>query len=108
MALPPHYPGIDPKLKYHPFATHYMMSERDLELLARDIERNSQLQPITLYEGKILDGRNRYAAIALLNKQRVKQGKKPIAVLRGEFGAKSQVNDELAKKLITSLNFYRY
>lgn len=39
-----------------------MMSEEELEGLARDIEANGLLEPIVKYEGLILDGRNRLAA----------------------------------------------
>jgi len=39
-----------------------MMDEAKLRELADDIAKNGQLVPVWLYEGKILDGRNRWAA----------------------------------------------
>lgn len=38
------------------------MSEEEFEELVEDIRQNGQLEPIIVYEGKILDGRNRYNA----------------------------------------------
>jgi cell pole-organizing protein PopZ len=47
----------------HPIADVWpVMDEVKLAELAEDIKKNGQLVPIWLYEGKILDGRNRWAA----------------------------------------------
>lgn len=43
-----------------------MMEESDLNELAADISLNGLRAPITLYEGKILDGRNRYKACEMV------------------------------------------
>lgn len=50
-------------MKHHPIADVWpMMDEAKLAELADDIRKNGQLVPVWLYEGKILDGRNRWAA----------------------------------------------
>lgn len=50
-------------MKHHPIADVWPMMEEDkLSELADDIRKNGQLVPVWLYDGKILDGRNRYAA----------------------------------------------
>lgn len=47
----------------HEYANIYpLMQEDELKELAQSIKTNGLLQPIKLYEGKILDGRNRYWA----------------------------------------------
>jgi ParB-like chromosome segregation protein Spo0J len=50
-------------MKNHPIADVWpMMDEAKLRELADDIRKNGQLIPVWLYEEKILDGRNRWAA----------------------------------------------
>jgi ParB-like chromosome segregation protein Spo0J len=50
-------------MKHHPIADVWpMLPEDKLHELADDISKNGQLVPVWLYEGKILDGRNRWAA----------------------------------------------
>jgi hypothetical protein len=51
------------KFDFHPLAERFPLMERDdLFKLADDILAHGLLEPITLFEGKILDGRNRYLA----------------------------------------------
>lgn len=50
-------------LQDHPIAELFdLATETELIGLANDIAQNGLLEPIELYEGKILDGRNRYRA----------------------------------------------
>lgn len=53
--------------EYHEIANIFpMMKEEEYERLKNDIVENDQLEPIVLYENKILDGRNRYRALCEL------------------------------------------
>jgi hypothetical protein len=50
-------------MKFHEIANIWpMMDEMAINALAEDIKQNGQIEPIWIYEGKILDGRNRYSA----------------------------------------------
>jgi hypothetical protein len=50
----------------HPAAMLFpMMNEEELKKLAEDIEDNGLIEPVVLYHGQILDGRNRLAACEL-------------------------------------------
>ena len=49
--------------KNHPYADLFpMMTEVELDALAEDIAENGQQHEIVLYQGKVLDGRNRLLA----------------------------------------------
>ena len=49
--------------KFHSIANQFpMMKPLEFEALKADIQQNGQQKSIILYEGKILDGRNRYTA----------------------------------------------
>lgn len=50
-------------MEFHPIANVFPLIEGDgYRSLVEDIRKHGLLEPVTLYEGKILDGRNRYRA----------------------------------------------
>jgi ParB-like chromosome segregation protein Spo0J len=52
----------------HEYCTIFpVASDQDTGALVNDIRRHGLLDAITLYDGKILDGRNRYTACSILN-----------------------------------------
>ena len=53
-------------MKFHPYSLLFPVADdRTLDNLADDIAENGLMEPITLYEDKILDGRCRYLACKL-------------------------------------------
>jgi hypothetical protein len=64
------------KFDFHPLADKFPLMESDeLRKLANDIVVNGLMEKITLYQGKILDGRNRYRACQLAATARDKKFK---------------------------------
>jgi hypothetical protein len=58
------------QLEPHPLAALFPpISEEELAELGRDIALHGQLEPIVLYQGKILDGVNRYRACRRMNRE---------------------------------------
>lgn len=53
-------------MEAHPLATLFpMMTDEELTALAEDIRRHGLREPITVWQGRILDGRNRWRACEL-------------------------------------------
>ncbi|MFW9973174.1 MAG: ParB N-terminal domain-containing protein [Candidatus Odinarchaeota archaeon] len=58
------------KYEFHELANIFPIIEGEaFDRLVEDIEKNGLLEPIVLFEGKILDGRNRYLACVKLGRQ---------------------------------------
>lgn len=56
----------NPQLEYHELADMFpLIADADLEKLATSIKDNGLLEAITMLDGKILDGRNRYKAATI-------------------------------------------
>jgi ParB-like chromosome segregation protein Spo0J len=77
------------KYEYHPIANLFPLMEGDeYQALVEDIKDRGLQEPIILYEGKILDGRNRYRAcvdagveIKLPLKIKTYDGKDPVGLV---------------------------
>ena len=60
----------DQALEPHPFADVFPILDGEaFNALEKDIEARGQQEPIVVYEGKILDGRNRYRACQILGRE---------------------------------------
>jgi len=74
---------VENELEFHPYADFFPLMElEELNKLVGDIQQHGLLEPITLYAGKILDGRNRYRACQRLKIQPVTRdydGDAPVA-----------------------------
>ena len=53
--------------EFHPIANIFpLMTDEEFEAFKEDIKTKTQQEPIILYQGKVLDGRNRYKACKAL------------------------------------------
>jgi hypothetical protein len=69
------------ELHFHPLADLFPLMEGDeFDALVADIKANGLREQIVLYEGKVLDGRNRYRALRAL-------GVSPVDIPRHPFGS---------------------
>jgi ribosomal protein L24 len=80
------------KYEFHPLAKSLpLMWGSDFDEFKEDIRKNGQIVPIGIYEGRILDGRNRYRACKELG-------------INGKF---EKVSPKDAKAYVTSINVHR-
>ncbi len=78
--------------EFHPLSKSLpLMHGPEFDELVEDIRKNGQLVPIGIFEGKILDGRNRFLACKRLK-------------LQGKF---ERVTPRNARAYVTSMNVYR-
>ena len=69
-------------LEPHPFAEVFPTLDGEaFDALVKDIDARDQQEPIWVYEGKILDGRNRYRACQILGRDPVSESSS--AMMRG-------------------------
>jgi hypothetical protein len=86
-------------ITFHPLAELFpLMQDAEFDALVADIKANGPLEHIVLYEGKILDGRNRYRALRAA-------GLDP-ATIRDKFTVDGMVGDDPAAYVI-SANIHR-
>jgi DNA modification methylase len=58
----------DKEVKWHPIACMFpMLPHEDLLKLSDDVRKNGQHEPIVLFDGMVLDGRNRWQACKIAN-----------------------------------------
>lgn len=75
-------------VEYHPLADAFpFMSDEEFEALVQDIDAQGLLHPIVMFEGKILDGRNRHKAcqkLGIPHREIKFQGEDPAAFVASE------------------------
>ena len=63
---------LDPAIPFHPLAAVFpLMEGAEFEALVADIKLHGVIEPITLHDGAVLDGRNRYHAARAAGVERV-------------------------------------
>jgi hypothetical protein len=99
-------------LDFHPLADIFpLMEGEEFDALVADIEANDLLQPITLFEGMILDGRNRYRAcqkitdfyLERMHFRDVPLGVDPVAFVIGANIHRRHLTGEQKRDLIAKL-----
>jgi hypothetical protein len=94
--------GRNSELRFHPLADIFpLMEGEEFDELVADIKANGLHDPIVMYEGKILDGRNRYRAA-------IKAGVDPFPLMKNgkRYGGLNYVGDDPAGFVI-SRNIHR-
>jgi len=86
-----------------------LMSSKEFNELKRDIKENGLLEPILLYEGKILDGRNRYnasQAVGVEIKTREYTGTNPLQYVMSTNLKRRHLTD--SQKAIVGRRYVKY
>ena len=79
--------------EFHPLAELFpMMTADEIRALAVDVKEHGLLERVTLYEGKVLDGRNRYTACARWRRNRFRRwvcsGDTPLSFVLSKNGSR--------------------
>jgi hypothetical protein len=98
-------------VEFHPLADAFpLMEGADFDQLVKDIDSNGQNHPVVRFEGKILDGRNRYRACQRLGiKVKIEEydGPDPVAFVVSENIARRHLTTAqraiVAEKLATAM-----
>jgi hypothetical protein len=101
-------------LKFHPLADIFpLMEGAEFDALVADIKANGLREKIDLYEGKIVDGQNRYLALQRLE---IDPSADPSKYFRkalyahttgGEIAPHEQNNDDRVRAYVISKNIHR-
>jgi hypothetical protein len=100
--------GMSEQLQFHPLADIFpLMEGEELDALVADIKKYGVREKIVLYEGKILDGRNRYRALQRLEgfPNYMTKGGGRIFTLGNVTVDRSQITDPVA--YVVSKNVHR-
>jgi ParB-like chromosome segregation protein Spo0J len=99
---------------FHPLASLFPLLEgEEFEQFVEDIKLNGLRDKIDLYEGKIVDGRNRYRALQQLGRDPEAEPEKYfrkaiyIHTIGGEIAPHEQDNDARVRAYIISKNIHR-
>ncbi len=95
-------------MEFHEVANIFpLMTNDELDELADDIKREGLLHPITLHEGKILDGRNRYIACLRIDVEpryeEWKNGGSPVAYVISENLKRRHLDESQRSMIATKL-----
>jgi hypothetical protein len=102
------------ELKFHPLANLFpLMEGAEFDALVADIKANGLQEKIDLYQGKIVDGRNRYCALQQLGIDPSADAKKYFRkaiyahAVGGGIAPHEQNNDDGVRAYIISKNIHR-
>jgi hypothetical protein len=93
------------ELQFHSFADLFpLMEGNEFEELVADLKANGLREKIDLYQGKIVEGRNRYRALQRLG---IDPSANPGKYFRGEIAPHEQNNDDRVRAYVISKNIHR-
>src|SRR5207253_1860194 len=102
------------ELQFHPLADLFpLMEGEDFDALVADIAANGLREKIDLYQGKIVEGRNRYLALQRLGIEPSADQKQYFRkaiyahTVGGEIAPHEQSNDDRVRTYVISKNIHR-
>jgi hypothetical protein len=101
-------------LEFHPLANIFpLMEGEEFDKLVADIKANGLREKIDLYEGRVVDGRNRYRALQRLGIDPDAEPKRYFRkaiytrTIGGEIAPHEQSNDDRVRAYVISRNIHR-